>query len=77
MGSFSTPGEGMHSLRVFDIAIIDLFLTVIVALAISRKKFIIVFTILIVLSIVMHTAMGIRTRTNSFLFKAPDVSKCK
>jgi hypothetical protein len=68
MGSFSEPREGIHSLRILDIAIVDVFLTVIVALFISKKYFLSIFIALILLSIVMHTLLGIKTKTNSWLF---------
>lgn len=68
MGSFSTPGEGIHSLRVFDVAIIDVLLTILAAIAISKRHFAVVFTILIILSILVHTLLGIKTRTNAWLF---------
>lgn len=68
MGSFSAPREGIHSIRIFDIAIIDVIFTILGALIISRKHFIIVFIMLIVLSIIIHTIMGIKTKTNSWAF---------
>lgn len=66
--AFSEPGEGIHSLRVFNIAIVDVFFTVLAALVISRTHFLAVFTVLIIISIILHTVLGIKTKTNSWLF---------
>ncbi len=67
MNDFSIPRKGIHSLRIFDIAIVDLLLTFIFAIIISKKNFIAVFIILMLLSIVIHTLFNIRTKTNSWL----------
>lgn len=67
--AFSKPGTGIHALRVFDVAIIDVLFTAIAAFAISRKHFLAVFVILIILSVIVHSLLGIKTRTNAFLFK--------
>lgn len=65
--AFSTPREGIHAFRVFDIAIIDVILTILVAFAISRQHFIAVFIILVVISVIVHTVLGIKTQTNKWL----------
>lgn len=67
MGTASKPREGIHSIRVFDIAIVDLILTIIGAYIISKKHVISVFIALILLSIVIHSMLGIKTKTNSWL----------
>lgn len=69
MNLLREPRVGIHSVRVFDVAIVDLVFTALLAIVISRKKFIIVFTILILLSIVVHTIMGIKTQTNKWLLR--------
>jgi len=66
---FNTPGEGIHSIRIFDIAIIDVILTILAAVAISRKHFWVVLIVLIILSIVIHTYLGIKTKTNMLFFE--------
>ena len=63
------PREGIHSIRVFDVAIIDVIFTGIAAYIISKKNIISVFIILVLLSVVIHSLLGIKTRTNEFLFK--------
>lgn len=64
----SVPRTGIHSVRVLDVAIIDVIGTAVIAAMISRKKFIEVFAILLVLSIFIHTILGIKTRTNAIFF---------
>lgn len=68
MGSFSQPRQGIHSLRVFDIAIVDVILTVVAAYFISKKHFTVTFIVLILLSIIFHTLLGIKTKTNIWAF---------
>jgi hypothetical protein len=67
MGTFDKPREGIHSIRIFDIAIIDVIFTLIAAYLISKKNILAVFIILVVLSIVIHTMFNIKTKTNSWL----------
>jgi len=69
MASFNEPGQGIHSVRIFDVAIVDVILTILVSLMISTDKFITVFAIFIILSIIIHTILRIKTRTNAWLFK--------
>ncbi len=67
MASLKEPRQGIHSIRLFDVAVIDTLLTILAAFLISKKHFISVLIILILLSIVIHTALNIRTKTNSWL----------
>lgn len=69
MGSLTEPRVGIHSIRVFDIAIVDVIFTILAALLISRKHFLAVFIVLIFLSIFFHTIFGIKTKTNAWLLK--------
>lgn len=67
---FSTPRTGIHSYRILDVAIVDLLLTIGLGYGIAYYtgyRFLIVFIILMILSILVHTALGIKTRTNSLL----------
>jgi hypothetical protein len=66
----STPGVGIHSYRMFGVAIVDVILTAIAAIIISRDHAGIVFIILVFLSIPIHTMLKIRTKTNSWLLPA-------
>jgi hypothetical protein len=68
---FGEPRQGAHAIRVFDIAIIDLVLTVIVAFIVARMmnwRFLVVLGCLLLLSIVMHRLFGVRTKIDTILF---------
>lgn len=67
MGVNSEPRQGIHSIRVFDVAIVDVILTLVAAYIISPKYFIGVFIVLVILSIIIHTKLGIVTRTNAWI----------
>lgn len=67
MGNFSEPRQGIHSIRIFDIAVVDLILTIILSIIISRHNFIAVFIILVIISILVHSMLGIKTKTNAWL----------
>jgi hypothetical protein len=61
---FGEPGKGVHSYRFMNMAGVDLFLTIFLAIIIayfSKKNVIIVFFILIVLSIFVHKIFCVET----------------
>lgn len=65
------PKEGLHKYRIFNIAIIDLLLTIIVAIIISyimKMNVFIVFIILFLLGIIMHRLFCVRTTIDKLLF---------
>lgn len=69
---FGTPGSGVHSYRVFDIAIVDVLLTVIVGIFISKIFNIsVTYTLigLFILSIIMHRLFCVRTKIDRLLFR--------
>lgn len=54
---FGEPGKGLHSYRIFNIAIVDLLATLLLAIIIgliTKKHVLIIFTILILISIPIH-----------------------
>lgn len=68
---FGAPGTGVHAYRVFDIAIVDVLLTVIVGIIISKIFHISVAYPLIglfILSIIMHRLFCVRTKIDRLLF---------
>ena len=67
MEDASIPRRGIHSYRVLDVAVVDVAFTVLAAYIISRKHFIGVFILLIFISIILHTAKNIETKTNKWL----------
>jgi hypothetical protein len=72
------PKEGVHSLRIFDIAVVDVVLTVVAAWCIARYMDVPLWkpTIgLFALGIVAHRAVGVRTTVDKWLFPASVLQK--
>jgi hypothetical protein len=67
--NISEPRQGIHSYRIFDVAIVDVALTVLFTFMITKKNRMLVFIILILLSIIIHTMLGIKTKTNTWLLE--------
>jgi hypothetical protein len=68
---FGKENEGVHSYRLFGIAIIDLVMTIIFAFIISynlNHNFIVIFILLMLLAIGLHYIFGVNTTINKFLF---------
>ena len=68
---FGAPGEGAHSLRVFDIAIVDVVATILVALVvsyISNIGFPYILISLFILGILLHRFFCVRTTIDKLLF---------
>jgi hypothetical protein len=69
---FGEPGQGIHSIRLFNIAIVDVIATIIVAYPIS-EYFSIDYTItlisLFVCGIVLHRLFCVRTIVDKLLFE--------
>jgi hypothetical protein len=64
------PGLGIHSYRIFDIAIIDLLFTIIVAYYISnnRSEFYSNFILIFILGIFLHRIFCVNTTINKYIF---------
>lgn len=75
---FGKPKEGVHSIRIFDIAVVDLLLTFVMAFVISRyalkgKYLILIFIILLLLGILVHRLFCVNTTINKLVFgKVPN-----
>ncbi len=70
-----TPNTGIHSIRLFNIAIIDVIITVLFAYFVSinyQYSFWLVLSILFVLGIVIHRLFKIRTTIDKILFNNND-----
>jgi hypothetical protein len=68
---FGKPGEGVHSFRIGNIAIVDVLLTIIVGYFISNYfKLNLMATIgmLFVLGIITHRIFCVRTQVDKLLF---------
>jgi len=69
--SLGIPGKGIHSYRVFNVAIIDVIMTIIGAYFISiwlKKSFLITTILLFLLGIFLHHLFCVRTTVDKFLF---------
>lgn len=65
------PNQGVHSYRIFDIAIIDVLLTIIAAYILSivtKYKFIYTLPFMFILGIISHRIFCVRTTIDKLLF---------
>ena len=65
------PGQGPHSYRIFNIAIVDVLLTIILAFIISylfKISFVKTSIILFILGILLHRVFCVRTTIDKLLF---------
>ena len=65
------PNEGIHSYRLFGVAIIDVIMTIIGALIISyffKISFIYTLITLFILGIILHKVFCVRTTIDKILF---------
>ena len=69
---FGEVGKGTHSYRIFDIAYVDVILTIIgayiIKLLFPQYKFIVILIILFLIGIICHYLFCIDTTVNNFLF---------
>ena len=69
---FGTEKEGVHSLRILNIAIVDVVGTVLLAWFISnvfKLNFLHMIIIIIILSIIIHKIFCVETTFTKFIFK--------
>ena len=65
------PKEGIHSYRIFNIAIADLLMTILAAILLSyifKYSLIIILIILLLLGVILHRVFCVHTTFNDFLF---------
>jgi hypothetical protein len=67
-----TVGQGVHSYRIFDLAIVDILFTIIGAyiiyLFIPRINYFIILISLFLLGIILHRIFCVRTTIDKYLF---------
>lgn len=66
---FGAPRTGVHAIRVFDVAVVDLALTVVAAYPISRYfgwGFVPTAFGLVALSVPVHILFGVQTKMTTF-----------
>jgi uncharacterized membrane protein YcaP (DUF421 family) len=70
---FGKVGEGVHSYRVFNIAIVDVLGTIfgayIIHLFVPKYNFFLILIILFILGIFLHHLFGVRTTIDKLIFK--------
>ena len=65
------PGKGIHSYRIFDIAVVDVVMTIIGAYVLSlifRFSFLYITIALFAVGIALHRLFCVRTTVDKFLF---------
>ena len=71
--SLGKVGEGIHSYRVFDVAIVDVIFTVIGAAIIHyfmpQYRFIVILTALFAAGVILHHIFCVRTTVDKWLFR--------
>jgi fatty-acid desaturase len=68
---FGKPNQGVHSIRLFDIALVDLLGTFLIALLITyffKINVFLVFLILMIIAILIHRLFCVNTKINVFIF---------
>lgn len=68
---FGKPGEGVHQYRIFNIAIVDLSLTIILAIVLSmilQTNFWTTLFFTLLLGIVSHKLFCVRTTVDKLIF---------
>lgn len=68
---FGPPGKGVHSYRIFNIAIVDVLATILAAYIIARVynyTFYKVLFVLFILGIVLHRLFNVRTTVDKIIF---------
>ena len=71
MDIFGKPGEGVHSYRLFNLAIVDIICTIVGAYLISgfiNKSFLTTLIILFLIGIILHRIFNVKTTIDKILF---------
>lgn len=69
---FGEVGTGVHSYRLFNIAIVDVILTMLLALVIRlfmpKGNYLVILALLFILGIIAHRVFCVKTTVDKFLF---------
>jgi len=68
---FGKPNQGVHSFRIFNIAIVDVLLTILAAYIISyffKTNFLYTLLFMFILGIISHRIFCVRTTIDKLLF---------
>lgn len=69
--SLGVPKQGIHSYRLFNIAIIDVLFTILGSFILSyilNKSFILIFILIFLLGIFLHKLFCVETTIHKFIF---------
>ena len=69
---FGEPGKGIHKYRIFNIAIVDVILTIVLAYFIAyllKIDFFLTLLLLFILGIVLHRVFCVKTTIDKVLFE--------
>jgi len=73
--SLGVPHQGVHSYRLFGVAIVDVIFTIIGAMIISyfsKRSFVYTLIFLFLLGIILHRLFCVRTTIDKLLFYHPE-----
>lgn len=73
--SLGIPNQGVHSYRLFGVAIVDVIFTIIGAMFISyfsKRSFVYTLIFLFLLGIILHKLFCVRTTIDKLLFYHPE-----
>lgn len=68
---FGVEKEGVHSLRLLNIAVVDMVLTIILAFVLAlyfRQSFLLIFVLLMVIATLLHWAFCVETTITKVVF---------
>jgi hypothetical protein len=69
---FGKPGQGIHSYRIFNIAILDVIITILGAVVIKalmpKYNFIVILFLVFLSGIIVHRLFCVRTTVDKLLF---------
>ena len=68
---FGKPNTGLHSIRIFNIAVVDVLLTALLAYLISKTfhtRFYITLVTLFIIGIILHRIFCVKTTIDKLLF---------
>lgn len=68
---FGEPSKGIHSIRLFNIAIVDVIFTILIAYPISKylsMDYIVILILLFVCGIILHRLFCVKTTIDKLLF---------
>jgi tetrahydromethanopterin S-methyltransferase subunit E len=74
---FGRVGEGAHSYRIFNIAVVDVVLTVLLGLSVQwlimpKTSLVVILAVLFIVGIVLHRVFCVRTTIDRLIFPNTD-----